>query len=138
LEALTRHVYGYPTEHPPLAKVAIALLPYLDGARVGSESDQIAEAHRILLASPNPDRLIVLMRLGTLPFFWLACFVIFLWARRDFGKPVAVLATALFTLIPSVLAHAGLATTDMALTACCWPLTMPFWSGPGRRDTGTH
>src|SRR5438876_489383 len=28
------------------------------------------------------------------------------------------IATALFTLLPPILAHAGLATTDMALTAC--------------------
>jgi hypothetical protein len=134
LEVLTKHAYGYPTEHPPLAKVAIALLPYLDGARVGSEPDQVAEAHRILLASTNPDRLITLMRLGTLPFFWLACFVIFHWARRDFGKSVAVLATALFTLIPSVLAHAGLATTDMALTACLLAAyyALLVWAGAPR------
>jgi 4-amino-4-deoxy-L-arabinose transferase-like glycosyltransferase len=31
---------------------------------------------------------------------------------------VAVIATGLFTMIPTVLAHAGLATTDMALAAC--------------------
>jgi 4-amino-4-deoxy-L-arabinose transferase-like glycosyltransferase len=31
---------------------------------------------------------------------------------------VAVLAAGLFTLVPTVLAHAGLATTDMPLTAC--------------------
>ncbi len=58
------------------------------------------------------------MRLGILPFFWLACLVVFLWARRISGAPVAVIATGLFTMIPTVLAHAGLATTDMALAAC--------------------
>ena len=28
------------------------------------------------------------------------------------------LATGLFTLLPTLLAHAGVATTDMPLTAC--------------------
>jgi hypothetical protein len=36
--------------------------------------------------------------------------------RRDFGGPVAVAAVGLFTL-PPVLAHAGLACTDVALAA---------------------
>src|ERR1035437_629652 len=40
------------------------------------------------------------------------------WARHHFGNTAAVLATGLFTLLPPVLAHAGLATTDMALAAC--------------------
>jgi 4-amino-4-deoxy-L-arabinose transferase-like glycosyltransferase len=44
--------------------------------------------------------------------------VTFYWTRRYFGATAAVIAAALFTLIPPVLAHAGLATTDMALTAC--------------------
>src|SRR5205823_9018559 len=59
-----------------------------------------------------------LMRLGILPFFVVAAMVIYLWAKRHFGGAVAVLATVLFTLVPTVLAHAGLATTDMPLTAC--------------------
>ena len=65
------------------------------------------------------------MRLGLLPCFWLASLVIYGWARRDFGGPVAAIATGLFTLLPPVLAHAGLATTDMALAAC---LTLAFFA----------
>jgi 4-amino-4-deoxy-L-arabinose transferase-like glycosyltransferase len=58
------------------------------------------------------------MRLGILPFFVAAALVVWLWGRRHFGGAVAALATGLFTLVPTVLAHAGLATTDMPLTAC--------------------
>src|SRR5947199_143791 len=47
----------------------------------------------------------------------LACPLVYWWAKRSFGNTVAMLATALFTLTPPVLAHAGLATTDMGLTA---------------------
>jgi len=72
----------------------------------------------VILQSPHPNRTLALMRLGILPFFWLACAVVYLWSRRHFAGPVAPLAVALFTLLPPVLAHAGLACTDMALSAC--------------------
>ena len=58
------------------------------------------------------------MRAGILPFFLLACLVVFFWTRHIFGNPEAALATLLFTLVPPVLAHAGVATTDMGLAAC--------------------
>jgi 4-amino-4-deoxy-L-arabinose transferase-like glycosyltransferase len=66
----------------------------------------------------HPDFTLALMRLGVLPFFFLACHTVFHWSRHHFGSTVAAIATVLFTLVPPVLAHAGLATTDMALTAC--------------------
>ena len=56
-------------------------------------------------------------RLGELPFFWVACLVVYGWGRRYFGPAVGVAALFLFSFVPTVLAHAGLATTDMALTA---------------------
>jgi hypothetical protein len=56
-------------------------------------------------------------RLGVLPFFWIACLVVYWWGRRYFSPSVAVVAVFLFSFLPPVLAHAGLATTDMALTA---------------------
>jgi len=43
--------------------------------------------------------------------------VVYLWAWRAGGAKAAVIATLLFTTLPPVLAHAGLATTDFALCA---------------------
>jgi len=58
------------------------------------------------------------MRIGVLPFFFLACFVVY-FGRCDFSvSRFAVLATAVFTLLPPVLAHASIGCTDMALAAC--------------------
>ncbi len=71
----------------------------------------------IIYEGGHPAQTLALMRAGILVFFVIACATIFLWARRSFGNTVAVLAVALFTLVPTVLAHAGLATTDMGLTA---------------------
>jgi hypothetical protein len=63
------------------------------------------------------DLTLELARLGVLPFFWIACLVVYWWGRRYFSESVAVAAVLLFSFLPPVLAHAGLATTDMALTA---------------------
>ena len=118
LEYLAQHVYRYEPQHPPLARAMTAVLPYLDGARPTGNPDRENEGVGLLIHSPNPDRFLTLMRAGILPFFLLASLVVFFWTRHTFGSPAAALATLLFTLLPPVLAHAGLATTDMALAAC--------------------
>ena len=117
LEYLTKHVYRYETQHPPLARAAIALLPYLAGVRPQNDPNRNVEGRLVMLRSGNLERTLVLMRLGILPFFWLACWIVFLWARRYYDPWTAGAAVGLFTLLPPVLAHAGLACTDMALAA---------------------
>ena len=59
----------------------------------------------------------------------LACLVVGLWGNL-FGRPMAVLAVALFTLLPTMLADAGLAATDMALGATVGAafLAFVFWA----------
>jgi len=118
LEYLSKHVYRYETQHPPLARAAIALPPYLAGVRPLGEENRQLEGRDVILQSRRPNRTLALMRMGILPFFWLACGVVYVWCRRHFAGAVAPLAVALFTLLPPVLAHAGLACTDMALAAC--------------------
>jgi 4-amino-4-deoxy-L-arabinose transferase-like glycosyltransferase len=75
------------------------------------------EGQFLYYAGDHYDRTVVLSRLGILPFFWIACLAVYFWARRFFGIPTAVVAVGLFSFLPAVLAHAGLGTTDMALTA---------------------
>jgi hypothetical protein len=84
----------------------------------------------VIASSGHVDRTIFLMRLGNLPFFLLACLVVCVWSWRAFGKPTALLATALFSFLPSVLADAGLATTDIAGGATMGAafLAMLFWA----------
>jgi len=118
LQYLAQHVYLYEPQHPPLARAMDALGPYLDGARLVAAPNMILEGVAVLYQGGHTGRTLTLARLGTLPFFALASLVVYFWARRYFGNTVAVVATGLFTLLPAVLAHAGLATTDMALTAC--------------------
>ena len=136
LEYLSKHVYRYETQHPPLARAVMALPPYLAGVRPLGEENRNVEGRDVILHSRRPNRTVSLMRLGVLPFFWLACGVVYVWCRRYFAGAVAPLAVALFTLLPPVLAHAGLACTDMALTACLGAafLALILWAeSPGWR-----
>jgi hypothetical protein len=120
MEWLVRGTYTYEAQHPPLARVAGALGPYLLGVRphsAGGPEPMIQDGLSVLYDDGSYTRNLTAARLGVLPFFWVAAAVVYLWARRDFGPAAAVAALFCFTFVPSVLAHAGLATTDMALTA---------------------
>ena len=117
MQWLDQHVYRYETQHPPLARVMTAIGPYLAGERSHGRPEKYNEGAAILYTSGHYDRTLALARLGILPFFWLAAWVVYWWTKRGFGEPAALLATGFFTFLPPVLAHAGLATTDMALTA---------------------
>lgn len=135
LEYLSRKTYTYDWEHPPLARAMAALGVYLAGERPSFPPGlhfkvDPKEGLPVLYDSGHYERNLVLARFGVLPFFWLACAVLFLWTARYFGKAAAVIAVLLFTLLPPVLAHAGVATTDMALTAFAPAgfLMLLFWA----------
>ncbi len=117
MEWLSMHTYQYEAQHPPLSRVMTAIFPYVAGERSWRRPLMYNEGAAILYTSNHYDRNLALARLGILPFFWLGSLVTFWWTRKYFGELTAVIATLLFTFTPSVLAHAGLATTDMALTA---------------------
>jgi 4-amino-4-deoxy-L-arabinose transferase-like glycosyltransferase len=122
MEWLDKGSYTYEAQHPPLARVAAALGPYLLGIRSqGSPQPNTLEVPqegtRILYRDGHYDLTLALARLAILPFFWIACLAMYWWGKRYFGATVAVAAVFLFSFLPPVLAHAGLATTDMALTA---------------------
>ena len=122
MEWLDRGVYQWEYQHPPLSRIAVALGPYLSGIRSQGVKrvngySRSYEGDAILYSGHHYDRTLALARLGELPFFWVACWVVWAWGRRSFGPTIAVLALLLFTFEPTILAHAGLATTDMALTA---------------------
>jgi hypothetical protein len=109
--------YRYEATHPPLARVAAALGPYLAGARFHNNPSMWVEGNLILHDEGNYDRNLRLARLGVLPFFVLACVFVWLGARILFGDAVAIASVLLFTTLPPVLGHAGIVGNDMAVTA---------------------
>jgi hypothetical protein len=117
MEWLQRGTFTFEPLHPPLARVAVALGPFLAGRRLADSGKMWKQGDDILMAPGRYQHVLALARLGVLPFLLLAAFVVWNWTRRRFGDAAAILAAGLFTTTPPVLAHAGLATTDMPLTA---------------------
>jgi len=132
MEWLQDGTYIMWTENPPLARAAVALGPYLDGAEIPDADNPEAlrtksgiEANcgmagglgsYLLYETGGYQRTLSLARAGTLPFFLLAAAVLWLWLGRD--HPLAgFLAIAAFCTLPAILAHSGLATTDIAFVA---------------------
>ncbi len=109
--------YDYGAFHPPLARLAIAVGPYLYGARAQKMPDRWKEGNAVLNSAPRYGKALTLARLGILPFFLLACTVVWLWGRKLLGDWGALAPVFVFTNIPPVLAHAGVATMDMAIGA---------------------
>ena len=120
MQWLDQGKYTYEAQHPPLTRVMVALVPYLAGVRGNRQGDMNFEGTTILYGGgPGQyDWRLALSRAGNLPFFWLACWMVFLWGRKILGPSAGVVAVLIFSMIPTVLAHAGLSTTDMGVTAC--------------------
>jgi hypothetical protein len=114
MELLDQGRFTYEPKHPPLARTAVALGPWLSGVR-SQHVPNIWGEGRAIIHAVNPDRTLFLARLGVLPFFILACVMLWAWTARLAGEAEAAVAVALFTLTPIVLAHASVATTDIAL-----------------------
>ena len=117
MQWLSEHKYDYEAQHPPLARIAGALLPYLSGERSHRDRSIFYEGFKILGWNAHYDRVLELGRAGILVFYWIASAAVFWWAWRIAGPVAAVLAIAFFSTTPAILAHAGLITTDMALAA---------------------
>ncbi len=75
------------------------------------------------------DRLLPWARAATLLFWWLLLFYGGRTARLLGGPWAGRLAIALLAVEPCLLAHAGLATTDLAVTACLLALCYHFRIG---------
>lgn len=119
LKILASGEYPYDVQHPPLARLAIALGPYIDGARpygnAGPSGEQ--EGRDILYRSGHYDEYLRLARLGTLPFLAVLLMVTWLWARRLVGETYAIFAVLFVVTTPPLLGHAALATLDVPMAA---------------------
>jgi len=117
MEWLSTGSYHYEAQHPPLARVASALLPYLRGARSLGNHAIYDEGRALLGEGVHYRRTLFLARLGMLPFFWLMLVVCARWGGRIAGDAGAALAALFVATNPNLLAHAGIAGTDFAPAA---------------------
>ena len=109
--------YTYESQHPPLARIAVAFGPFLMGRHTANQPNRDKEGVDILYGDGHYMRNLTLARMGILPFFWISCIVLYAATRASLGEAVGLCAVFLYSFLPPVLAHAGLATTDMPLTA---------------------
>ena len=131
LEWLDRHTYTLDPVHPPLARLAIGLPLRVAGERFptlaskGTEDqDYNVVGNHIIYDRGHFARTLTLARSGMLPFLVLEIVLVFLWTRREFGDLAGLMAAALFSTLPIVLAFAGMAYTD--LPASCMQLALLF------------
>ncbi len=109
--------YSTDMTHPPLARIVCALPLRLAGYPAPSPSNMVDRGNQLLYHGDRYEQTLARARRGNLLFLAMAIAVVAVWARRAFGNGIATIAVALFTNLPVVLGHAGLITTDLALTA---------------------
>ncbi len=120
------------TEHPPLVNVWNALpllfldprLPLDHPAWQSAMTDDFGDA---FLWQANPHQAVQMVLLGRLPIIALGVLLgalIFRWARDLLGVKAGLLALALYSFDPNLIAHSRLSTTDLGLAAC---MTLAMW-----------
>ncbi|MES1164390.1 MAG: glycosyltransferase family 87 protein [Verrucomicrobiota bacterium] len=114
--------YRWWTENPPLPKVVTAAVPYLTGMRLPARPamltpDPWLPGVELLEAAPDYARTLMLARIGTVSFLLLTLGLTFALAGGRKHLLSAFAATALVATYPTLLGHAGLATTDVAAVA---------------------
>jgi hypothetical protein len=125
MEWLRGDIYTCDIQHPPLARAALAVGPYLKGLRPATTWDTpdqrpksvFDEGNAILYSGGQYWSNLTWARLGTLPFLVLLCVVTFLWTRRWFSQAAGFWAVLLLACASPILGHAGLATNDVACAA---------------------
>jgi Dolichyl-phosphate-mannose-protein mannosyltransferase len=122
IEWWEKGTYTLETKHTPLARISVALGPYLAGVR-GTGATVWYKTYPILSENGRYWLNLTLGRIGVLPYFILTTVLVFLWTKRLYGTTAALLAAAVFTQLPVILAHSSVATTDVPLMAMfCWSL----------------
>ncbi len=126
MQLIDKHIYTYDQQHPPLARVAMAIGPYLAGARSFGEPGPSGEqeGRDLLYRTGNYNLLLTLARVGMLPFFVILLLATWRWAKHVYGTGVAYIATLLLIATPPILGHAGIAALDVPGTALC---TLAFY-----------
>jgi len=109
-EWLSRGTYTIEAQHPPLARISVAL-PLLVENRPRELGGGIFNGGGGYLRS------VTLARLGVLPYLVLLLAVVWAWTRDLFGTAAALWSTAMAATLPPLLGHAGVATTDLPFTA---------------------
>ncbi|HTP39129.1 MAG TPA: hypothetical protein VMI92_06100 [Steroidobacteraceae bacterium] len=111
--------YIYDNQHPPLARMAAAIGPYLAGARPkghAGPSGEIEGRDVLYGSSASYDTLLTLARIGMLPFLVVLLVATWFWVRRWYGDAMAALTVLLCVSTPVILGHAGIVALDVPVS----------------------
>jgi 4-amino-4-deoxy-L-arabinose transferase-like glycosyltransferase len=114
-EWLTKGYYHLDFQHPPMPRVLFAL-PFIN-VRPEHPTHPSEYGNDLYAQDDRYIHNVAAARRGNLLFVVVAALALAASARLLFGEVAACIAVALFLSLPPVLAHGGLATTDMAAAA---------------------
>ena len=114
-EWLTKGTYHLDFQHPPMPRMLFAL-PLLR-AQTLHPTHPSEYGNDLYALNDRYIHNVAAARRGNLLFVAVAVLALAATARKLFGEVTAWIALALFVSLPPVLAHGGLATTDMAAAA---------------------
>jgi hypothetical protein len=119
VELLDAGTYDTETKHPPIARIAVGLGPWLLGAdsRPENVGKIFREGNRILYETGDYWQILTAGRLGNLPFFLLVLLATWMIARRLFGPEAAACSVFFAATTPVLLGNAAVATLDVAPVA---------------------
>ena len=129
---IVKHSNAFDPVHPPLAR-ALCALPL---ARLDAPWDHglIEAGNDLLYQHDHYERNLAAARRVNLLFLLMAMWCVWWWASRSFSRGTALVAVALLGLLPPVLGHAGVVTTDMAVAATLPLALIAFDRWLERRD----
>ncbi|HYM13287.1 MAG TPA: glycosyltransferase family 39 protein [Bryobacterales bacterium] len=125
LELYQFGTYSVNVGHPPLARLAIGLLPYVLGLRMMPPAG--TGGRRLIVIEREYWKTVTLARMGTLAFLPILIFYVYRWSSLLYGKIAGLAACVLVTFSPNIMAHAGLATNDFAATATIFAAAYHLW-----------
>jgi Dolichyl-phosphate-mannose-protein mannosyltransferase len=112
---------------PPLPRVAVAVGPWLMGARFQTSDEPYASGNQILASTSSYRNVLLAARLAILPFYLFTVWLVWYMSRRWLGEWPAFVAVALLAFCPPVLAHSAIATTDVAFMAAYVLTLFSLW-----------
>ncbi len=114
--------YTINIRHPPLARAAIALPPYLGGLRETWPEPLWSGTFR-----ETYWRALALARCGNLVFVPFLLGYVFLWGKQLYGPEAGLAAALVASLCPNLLGHASLATVDFGEVAAGFVCAYYAW-----------
>jgi hypothetical protein len=131
---LTRADFRFTYEHPPLSKYIAAFPLLFLKPDVPLDNPKWKDANTLTLGLQflyhnrvDADRMIFWGRMGIVACGCLLGFLVYLWASRLFGAISGLMALFLYCFSPNILAHAGLATSDMTAACFTYLSVFSFW-----------